>query len=192
MLAGVGDVVVSHGELPDAVLRVNDAFALLHRQAAGVVGKVRRFGIQDRIVIAAPQPYRDFSGYDAGYPVLERLSQHQRLRIEPATLVEQSPQAASARSRSWSIVSSLWIPDTRPVVGDVQERQTRRFVDPAALRFDDAVFDLVAHAEAVAAADLVRRASDQLDLIVEDDAVDRDRQSFLETDRHFFVGNVDF
>ncbi|OSJ20029.1 hypothetical protein BSZ18_00090 [Bradyrhizobium canariense] len=36
------------------------------------------------------------------------------------------------------------------LIGDVQQRHTGRFIDAAALGLDDAVLDLVAHAEAMA------------------------------------------
>jgi hypothetical protein len=39
------------------------------------------------------------------------------------------------------------------LVGDVEQRQARGLVDTAALGFDDAVFDLVAHAQTMSAAD---------------------------------------
>jgi hypothetical protein len=55
----------------------------------------------------------------------------------------------------------LWIAGDQPLVGDVQQRHARRLVDAAALGLDDAVLDLVAHAQAVAAADggWLRRSS---------------------------------
>ena len=55
-----------------------------------------------------------------------------------------------------SRVFSLWIAERRPLVGDVEQRHARRLVDAAALGVDDAVLDLVAHAQAVAPADAVR------------------------------------
>src|SRR3546814_8058227 len=42
-----------------------------------------------------------------------------------------------------------------PLVGDEEQREAGRFVDAAALGLDDAVLDLVAHAQAMAAADAV-------------------------------------
>ena len=60
-----------------------------------------------------------------------------------------------------------------------------RFVDAAALGLDDAVLDLVAHAEAVAAADAVG-LEEQLDRIGEVDAVQRDGQALFEADRDRF------
>ena len=54
-----------------------------------------------------------------------------------------------------------------------------RLVDAAALRLDDAVLDLVAHAEAVAAADRVG-LEDERHGVGELHAVDRDRAAGLE------------
>jgi hypothetical protein len=56
------------------------------------------------------------------------------------------------------------------LVGDEQQRQAGRLVDAAALGLDDAVLDLVAHAQAVAAADAVG-FQDQFDRVVEGLAV---------------------
>ena len=41
------------------------------------------------------------------------------------------------------------------LVGNVKKRHPRGFVDAAALGFNNAVFDLIAHAEAVTSADTV-------------------------------------
>jgi hypothetical protein len=58
--------------------------------------------------------------------------------------------------RYCSIVSSLWIAGHQAFVGDVQQGHARRFVDPATFSFDDAIFDLIARAEAVASTDAIR------------------------------------
>ena len=58
-----------------------------------------------------------------------------------------------------------------------------RLVDAAALRLDDPVLDLIAHAEAVAAADRVG-LEHQRHGIGERHAVQRDRLALLEADRH--------
>ena len=57
-----------------------------------------------------------------------------------------------------------------------------RFVDAAALGLDDPVLDLIAHAEAVPAADAVG-LEHQLHGILEDDAVERDGLALVEADR---------
>src|SRR6185436_4143435 len=58
LLARVGDVEVAHRELADAVGRREAQLALFHRQALGLVGEVARFGVQDRVVVAAAQLQR--------------------------------------------------------------------------------------------------------------------------------------
>ena len=86
--------------------------ALLHRQPLGVVGQIRRVGVEDRVVVAAAQTDRDLAGDEPGHPALQRLAQHHRLRIEPAALVEEPAEAAAAARGTASIVSSLWMPLT--------------------------------------------------------------------------------
>ncbi len=63
-------------------------------------------------------------------------------------------------------------------------------VDPAALRFDDPVLDLVAHAEPVTATDRVR-LHHELDRRVEVPPVDGDRPALLEPDRHVLGRDLD-
>ena len=53
------------------------------------------------------------------------------------------------------MVSSLWMPVIEALVSDEEQGQARGLVDAAALGLDDAIFNLVAHAQAVAAADAV-------------------------------------
>src|SRR5207248_5006093 len=47
-------------------------------------------------------------------------------------------------------------PGDEPFVRNEQQRHPRRLVDAAALRLDDAILDLIGHAEPVPAADAVR------------------------------------
>src|ERR1700684_4708732 len=53
-------------------------------------------GVKYRIVVAAAQFERDLAGDGARHPALRHFAQHQRLRIEPAPLIEQSAQPQSA------------------------------------------------------------------------------------------------
>ena len=92
--ARVGDVEVAHRELADAVLRREGGRALLHRQPLRVVGQVGRARVEDRVVVAAAQLDRHLAGDRARHPALRRLAQHQRLRIEPAALVQQAAETA--------------------------------------------------------------------------------------------------
>jgi hypothetical protein len=152
--AGVGDVEVAHGELADAVARGEGGLALLHGEALGLEGEVGRVGVQDGVVVAAAQFERDLAGDGLGDPALGGFAQHDGLRIEPAALVEQAAELAAVVA---VLLDGVLVVDAgdQALVGDEQQRQAGRLVDAAALGFDDAVLDLVAHAEAVAAADAV-------------------------------------
>ena len=138
--------------------------------------------VEDRVVVAAPQLDCDLTGDDRRDPALERLAQHHRLRVEPAALVEQASEPPSVLGVAL---------ERRLVVGggeqafvrDVEEREPRCFVDPAALGLDDAVLDLVGHAEPVPASDLVR-ATDDIHRVA-------DRRPFLEANRHDFRLDLD-
>ena len=115
-----------------------------------------------------------------GDPALRGLAQHDGLRVEPAALIEQAAELAAVVA---VLLDGVFVVDAgdQALVGDEQQRQAGRFVDAAALGFDDAVLDLVAHAQAVAAADAIG-FENKLDGVVEGTAVERDRQAFLEAD----------
>ena len=117
----------------------------------------------------------------ARHPALRGLAQHQRLGIEPPPLIEQpaEPHAADA-----VLLDGVFVVDAgdEAFIGDVQQRHARRFVDAAALGLDDPVLDLVAHAEAMSAADGVG-LEEQRDGIGERLAVQRDRLALDETHR---------
>src|SRR5699024_10034541 len=92
----VGDVEVAHGHLADAVLGAEGSIAdALHRQLLRVVGQVRSGGVDDRVVVAATQTQGDLAGDRRGDPALHGFAQHQRLRVEPASLVHAPTQAAA-------------------------------------------------------------------------------------------------
>ena len=97
LVARVGDVEVAHGELADAVSRREDRLAFLHGQPLGVIGEVGRFGIQQRVVVAAAQLQRDLAGDGTCHPALGGLAQHDGLRVEPAALVQQTTQTPVTR-----------------------------------------------------------------------------------------------
>ena len=180
--AGVLDVEVAHRQLPDAVERSERRVAALHRQPLGLVGEVRALGRHDGVVVAPSQPQHHLTGDRRADPALQRLAEHEALRIEPAALVQQPAQAATHRA---VVLHGRLVVDRRgqPLVGDVQQGQAGPLVDAAALGLDDAVLDLVAHAETVAAADRVGRL-DQLHLVGELLAVERDGPAGLEPDGH--------
>ena len=70
-----------------------------------------------------------------------------------------------------------------------QQRHAGRLVDAAALRLDDAVLDLVGHAEPVAPADRVR-LHHEVDTVGELAAVERDRPALVEARRVTVSGSI--
>ena len=159
--------------------RVLDA---LHRQLVGVVGERRPAGVEHRVVLAAAQPQGDLPGDQRGDPALDGLAQHQRLRVEPASLVEQpaQPPPLGVVGRDGVLVVDGV---EQPLVRDPQQRHAGRLVDAARLRLDDPVLDLVGHAQAVPSADRVGLAHERHRVVVVD-AVDRDRTAGDELQRH--------
>ncbi len=135
-----------------------------------------------RVVVAAAQLDRHLARDRKPDPALQALAQHQRLRIEPAALVEQPPEPAAHRA---VVVDRRLVVDRvdEPLVGDEEQREPRRLVDAPRLRLDDAVLDLIRHSEPVPSADLVR-GDHELDPIAELRAVQRDRPALVEAHRH--------
>ncbi len=172
------DVVHLHGQLADAVGGGERRRAPLHRQALRVVRERLAGRVDDRVVLAAPQLDRDLARDDGRDPALQRVAQHQRLRLEPAAFVEQPPEPPALGRIA---VERVLVVDRRqqPLVRDVEERHAGRLVDAAALGLDDAVLDLVGEAEPVPPADLVR-APDELDRVADLLAVDGDGNAVLE------------
>ena len=74
--------------------------------------------------------------------------------VEPAALVEQAAELAAVLA---VLLDGVLVVDAgdEALVGGEEQSEAGGFVDAAALGFDDAVLDLVGHAEAVAAADAV-------------------------------------
>src|SRR5690606_30416282 len=189
LAARVVDVEVAHRELADAVEGSERALGALHRELLRVVREVGTGGVDEGVVVAPTEPEDDLAGDRRADPALERLAQHQRLWVEPATLVHEWAETATHRA---VVLDGGLVVDRgdETLVGDVQQRHARRLVDAPALRLDDAVLDLVAHPEAVAAADLVR-PPDELDTVVDHLAVDRDRPAGLEADGDVLRGDLD-
>src|SRR5262249_20565831 len=125
------------------------------------------------------------AGDRARDPALRVLAQHHALRIEPPPLVEQAAEAASVVA---VLLDRVLVVDPRdePLVRDEEQREAGRLVDAAALRLDDAVLDLIAHAQAVAPADAVG-LGDELHAVPERDPVQRDRVPFFEAHGDFFA-----
>ena len=70
-------------------------------------------------------------------------------------------------------------------ISDVQQRQARRFVNTTAFRFDDAVFDLVAHTQTMATTDAVG-FHDEVDRVYKGFAVQRHGLAFFKAHTHGF------
>ena len=188
--AGVGDVEVAHGELADAVERgERGVFDFFHAQAFGLVGQVGRFGVQNRIVVAAAQFKGDFAGNGFGDPALGGFAQHEGLAVEPAALVEQTAEAQAVDA---VLFDGVLVVDTgyQAFVGDVEQRHARGFVDAARFGFDDAVFDLVAHAQTVASADAVG-LEEELDGVGVFFAVQCNGHAFFKAHADFFGFDFD-
>ena len=143
---------------------------------------MRAGGVDDRPVVAAAQLERHLPGDRARDPTLRALAQHQALRIEPATLIEQPSDAPSIGP---VLLERVFVVDGggEAFIGDMQQRHARRLVDTAALGLDDAVLDLVAHAEAMAATDAVG-LHEERKIIRETVAVERNRPPLFEAYSH--------
>ena len=107
------------------------------------------------------------------------------MRIEPAALVQQATQLAAAVA---VLLDRVFVVDAcdQALVGDEQQRQAGCFVDATALGFDDAVFDLVAHAQAMPAADAVG-FQNQFNQVGKNHAVERDRATFFKAHTNLFA-----
>ena len=136
---------------------------------------------ENRVVVAAPKLDRHLAGDGARDPALGGLAQHHRLRVEPAPLIEQAAEPPAVLA---VLLDRVFVVNARdePFVGNEQQRQARRLVDAAALGFDDPVLDLIAHPEAMSAADAVG-FEQHLDRIAKRHAVERDRLALLEANR---------
>ena len=157
---------------------------LLHAQPLRPIGQIGALGVQDRVVIAAAQLQRHFAGDGARHPALGGFAHHQGLRIEPPPLVKQPAKAHAADP---VLLDGVLVVDAgdQTFVGDVQQRHAGRFVDAAALGLDDAILDLVAHAEAVPATDGIG-LEEQRNGIGEGLAVQRNRLAFLKAHDDLF------
>src|SRR5699024_6163435 len=70
-------------------------FNAFHREFFWCVGQVRSGRVQDRVIIAATQAQGNFTGDGRTYPALDGFAQHQRLRVEPASLIHQAAQTVA-------------------------------------------------------------------------------------------------
>ncbi len=109
--------------------------------------------------------------------------------VEPAALVEQAAELAAILA---VLLDGVLVVDAgdETLVSDEEQSEARSLVDAAALGLDDAVLNLVGHAEAVAAADAVG-FEQELDGIVELLAVESDREALFEADGDLFALDLD-
>ena len=119
-----------------------------------MVGQVGRLGIEDAVVVATTQFDGDFASDGAGHPALGGFAQHQGLGVEPAALVQQAAELFAVHAVLFNRVFVVNAGD-EALIGNEQQGQARRFINATALGLDDAVFNLVAHAKAVATADAI-------------------------------------
>ena len=115
-------------------------------------GEVGRVGVEDGVVVAAAEFEGDLAGDGLGDPALGGFAEHDGLGVEPAALVEEAAELAAVVA---VLLDGVLVVDAgdEALVGDEEQGEAGGLVDAAGLGFDDAVLDLVGHAEAVAAAD---------------------------------------
>src|ERR1035438_3591077 len=142
--------------------------------------EVRRLGVQDGVIVAAPQLQGDFAGDGFGDPALGGFAEHDGLGIKPAALVEQAAELASIVA---VLLDGVFVVNAgdEALVGDEEQSEAGRFVDAAGFGFDDAVFNLIGHAEAVAATNAVGFKK-KLDRVIEMAAVECDGKALFKAD----------
>ena len=162
---------------------VNMESPLFHREAFRFVCQVGRACVEDRVVIATAKFDIDFTGDCTSNPALSGFAKHDGLRVEPAALIKKTAEFNTVDS---PLFDGVFVMDTgnETFESDVKQCHSRGFVNAAALGFDDAVFDLVAHTQAVTSADAVG-FEHQLDLVVKFLAVQCNRNALFETDGDF-------
>ena len=92
LLARVRDVEITHRQLANPIQRRELSFPAFHAQPLRMVGQAGAGGFHDRVIVAASEFDNDVAGDHAGYPTLQGVAQHERLRVEPAALIKQSAQ----------------------------------------------------------------------------------------------------
>ncbi len=108
-------------------------------------------GVEDGVGVATTQPNGHLAGHSGGHPALQGLTQHQGLRIQPPSLVEQAtetPALSVVVGDGVLVVNGA----EQSLVRDEQQGHAGRLVDTAALGLDDAVLDLVGHTKTMPSA----------------------------------------
>src|SRR5665213_3098863 len=105
-------------------------------------GEIRRFGVEDGVVVAAAQLKGDLTGDGLGDPALGGFAKHDCLGIKPAALIEQAAKLAAIVAILLDGVLVVNSGD-EPLVGNEEQGETGRLVNAAALSLDDPVLNLV-------------------------------------------------
>src|SRR5579862_3541001 len=147
--------------------------------------EVRRLCIENRVVVAAAQFKRDFACDWLGDPTLRGLPQHHCLRVEPAALVQQAAELAAILAVLLDRVLIVNAGD-EALIGNEEQSESGSFVDAAALGLDDAILNLVRHAEAVSSSDAICFQK-QLNRVVILAAIECDWKTLFEAHRNLFA-----
>lgn len=188
LVACVDDVEVAHSELADTVGSGEHRVSLLHCETFRFVCEVRRTGVEDGVVIAAAQFEIDFTGDGSGNPALSGFAKHDGLRVKPAALVKQTAESETVDA---PLLNRVFVMNTghKTIKRNVKKRHSRGFIDAAALRFNNTVFNLIAHAQTVTAANAVG-FKHEFNLVIKHFSVERDRDAFFKANGHFFGFDV--
>src|SRR5688500_7698752 len=127
LLARIGDVEVPHRQLSDPILRREGRLALFHGQPLGLIREVRTSRIEDGVVVPAAELESHLSRDRARHPALRGLTQHERLRIEPPALIQQTTKAPAVLAVLLDRVLVMNAGD-ETLVGDEQKSQDRKSV----------------------------------------------------------------
>ena len=150
-----------------------------------MISQVGRGGVQNGIVVAPAQLKGHFARDGARHPTLCCFAQHECLGIKPTTLVQQAAQFAAVVA---VLLNGVFVVNARDqsLISDEQQSQARCFINAAALGFNDAVFNLIAHAQAVTTANSIG-FQNKFDGVGVTDAIQSHGLAFFKTHRHFFV-----
>src|ERR1019366_4023175 len=108
------------------------------------------------------------------------FAQHNRLRIEPAALIEQPAELAAIVA---VLLDGVFVVDAgdEALVSDEEQGEAGRLVDAATLGLDDSILNLIGHAQPVAASDAIGFEK-KGDGVAELAPVERDREALCKAD----------
>src|ERR1019366_1558138 len=117
-------------------------------------GEVGRLGVEDGVVVAAAQLQGDVASNGFGDPALGGFAEHDGLGVEPAALVEEAAELAAIVAVLLDGVFVVNASD-EALVGDEEKGEAGGLVDAAGFGFNNSIFNLVGHAEPMAATDAI-------------------------------------